>query len=350
MQNTKNEASTAILKFRSIINSLVFLYLGWSLGEHQEWSKYSNFEVSVNAPLMFYIPGVTAPRRHRSKMFPFINPLHNLDQEKKFTASKKGRSKVFPDMNTLHSLNQAKIETAPKEDRSKILSYTSPLHNFDQMKKYDEYKHISPFALRMVKTLQSFDHSEGKRVRKEQISTVSLSRNGYNPKFMKYNITTKFAELVDIFPTLSDLAGLPKIPLCPVNSSLIKLCTEGTSLLPVIFRNTFNQSDSFKWKSATFSQYPRPSDFPTEYSDQPNLKNIKIVGYSMRTKNSRYTEWISFDPVLFRANWSEIHARELYLYDLDPLEMHNVAGLKKYSELIELLSQKLKNGWRGALS
>ena len=299
---------------------------------------------------MFYIPGVTAPRRHRSKMFPFINPLFNLDQENNDTASKKHRSKVFPDMNPRHSLNQAKKDTAPKGHRSKVLSYTSPLHNFDQMKKYVEYKHISPFALTMVKTLLSFDHSEGKRVKKEQISSVSLSRNVYKPKFTKYNITTNFAEMVDIFPTLSDLAGLPTIPLCPVNSSLIKLCTEGTSLLPVIFRNAFNQSDSFKWKSATFSQYPRPSDFPSENSDQPKLKNIKIVGYSMRTKNSRYTEWISFNPVLFRANWSEIHARELYLYDGDPLEMHNVAGLKKYSELVKSLSQKLKNGWRGALS
>ena len=250
----------------------VCLFSGWSLGEHQEWSKYSNFEVSVNAPLMFYIPGVTAFKEHKSERFPYVSPLNNRDHEK-------------------------------KNSEDQFLSKDSPLF--------------------------------GKSL---------LTRN-----IRKYNTTAEFAEFVDIFPTLSDLASLPSLPLCPINSSNVKLCTEGTSLVPVIFSNIYNQSASIKWKSATFSQYPRPSDFPTEISDQPKLTDIKIVGYSMRSKTSRYTEWIGFDPVLFRANWSDIHARELYLYENDPLEMNNVAGFKKYSKLVNFLSQKLRSGWRNAL-
>lgn len=47
---------------------------GWSLGEHGEWAKYSNFEVATHVPLIFYVPGVTT--RHHSKTesaFPFID-------------------------------------------------------------------------------------------------------------------------------------------------------------------------------------------------------------------------------------------------------------------------------------
>ena len=247
------------------------------MGEHQEWSKYSNFEVSVNAPLMFYIPGVTASGEQRSGSFPYINPVSNRD------------------------LKDSK-EVKKKISNSKEIDHSIPLKVFE----FQKYK--------------------------------------------KFNITSELAEFVDIFPTLSELAGLPTLPLCPVNSSGTVLCTEGTSLVPVIYRTIFNQSSLFKWKTAAFSQYPRPSDYPTEDSDQPKLKYVKIVGYSMRTKKSRYTEWISFDSMSFRANWSDVHARELYLYDTDTLEMNNVAGLRQYSGLVGSLSKKLKLGWRGAVS
>lgn len=41
-------------------------------------------------------------------------------------------------------------------------------------------------------------------------------------------------ELVDIFPTLAEAAGLPPLSLCPVSSFNIRLCTEGASLMPLI--------------------------------------------------------------------------------------------------------------------
>ncbi|OWF45787.1 Iduronate 2-sulfatase [Mizuhopecten yessoensis] len=37
----------------------LFCLVGWSLGEHQEWSKYSNFEVAVRVPMMVYVPWKT---------------------------------------------------------------------------------------------------------------------------------------------------------------------------------------------------------------------------------------------------------------------------------------------------
>ena len=37
---------------------------GWALGEHQEWSKFSNFRIATNVPLMIHMPGVTDNRNH----------------------------------------------------------------------------------------------------------------------------------------------------------------------------------------------------------------------------------------------------------------------------------------------
>ena len=37
---------------------------GWALGEHLEWSKYNNFRVATNVPLMVHVPGLTGSRGH----------------------------------------------------------------------------------------------------------------------------------------------------------------------------------------------------------------------------------------------------------------------------------------------
>ncbi|KAL3878780.1 hypothetical protein ACJMK2_031110 [Sinanodonta woodiana] len=161
----------------------------------------------------------------------------------------------------------------------------------------------------------------------------------------------ELVELVDIFPTLSQLAGL-QVPLtCPVNSSTSIFCTEGVSLVPLLtlaFDNSSSDEPSIKWKSAVFSQYPRPSDFPMDNSDEPSLHDIQIMGYSMKTVNYSYTEWVGFDPHSFTMNWSDYHARELYIHDLDPFENNNVVSLRQYQSLVDELSQKLHDGWRHA--
>ena len=37
---------------------------GFALGEHQEWSKYSNFRGTTNVPLIIHVPGMTDNRDH----------------------------------------------------------------------------------------------------------------------------------------------------------------------------------------------------------------------------------------------------------------------------------------------
>lgn len=54
---------------------MLFILSGWSLGEHGEWAKYSNFDVATRVPLMFYVPGVTRRGQPQQNVFTYIDPL-----------------------------------------------------------------------------------------------------------------------------------------------------------------------------------------------------------------------------------------------------------------------------------
>ena len=180
--------------------------------------------------------------------------------------------------------------------------------------------------------------------------------------------TAAIAELVDIFPTLAELAGLQVPTTCPPNPFNVLFCTEGSSLVPVIRNITLtyaatnpnsglpasasedaHSSDLTSWKEVAFSQFPRPSATPQSNSDKPHLRDIRIMGYSMRTDIHRYTEWVAFDPGSFHANWSHVFAKELYLRESDPHEDQNVAYFPQYSQLVKTLAERLRKGWRAAL-
>lgn len=108
-------------------------------------------------------------------------------------------------------------------------------------------------------------------------------------------------ELVEIFPTLCDLTNLE-----------IPNYLDGVSLVPAINNPTADI------KEYAFSQYPREKD---------------KMGYSIRTKRFRYTEWLSenfrtnkiYDPKL-------VVACEMYDYDKDPLETENVLNKPEYQK------------------
>jgi arylsulfatase A-like enzyme len=115
-------------------------------------------------------------------------------------------------------------------------------------------------------------------------------------------------EFVDIYPTLSELCGLPE----PEG-------TEGTSFVPLLDRA------NRQWKSASFSQYPRG----------------KAMGYSIRTERHRYTEWITPDV--------DERPRELYDYSTDPDEKVNLAASPAHAAIVKDLAARLKAGWRAAV-
>lgn len=219
---------------------------GWSLGEHQEWSKYSNFEVAVKVPLLVHVPGIT------------------VDYEE---------------------------DSGPHFEHISVLNRTN------------------------------------------------------EPSISSGLQTDALVELVDIFPSLCEIANVAVPPLCKTDSQNVRFCSEGISFLPVIKYLTYKEP--FKWKKAVFNQYPRPSKEPRLNSDQPALENITIMGYSIRTEDYRYTKWVKFDNKNFKPNWGNIIDDELYDLRKDPLEDQNIAD--EMPDVVETLSKQLKDGWREAL-
>ncbi|KAL3972632.1 receptor-type tyrosine-protein phosphatase C [Sarotherodon galilaeus] len=199
---------------------------GWSLGEHGEWAKYSNFDVATHVPLIFFVPG---GNEAGTSTFPFIDVLRE----------------------SVHSIKSGKV-------RSRLV------------------------------------------------------------------------ELVDVFPTVSYLAGL-KVPVqCPDISFQVELCTEGENRA---YAAPQGQSERTP-EDVAFSQYPRPADTPQENSDLPDLKDIKIMGYSLRTWDYRYTLWLGFNPKTFQVNVSDVHAGELYMSADDPGQDKNIFNNSDYSEIM----------------
>ncbi len=141
----------------------------------------------------------------------------------------------------------------------------------------------------------------------------------------------QLVELVDLFPTLAEAAGLPSLTPCPRTSRAVSLCTEGESLMPLI------RSSTTVGKSAVFSQILR---------DQ---FNPNVMGYSIRTHRFRYTEWLRHAkhvPYQDLPHWDKTLARELYDLKVDPDQNCNYGEKEEYSQHINHLHTMLKAGWR----
>ncbi len=126
-------------------------------------------------------------------------------------------------------------------------------------------------------------------------------------------------ELVDVYPTLVELCGLPTPKEC-----------EGLSMVPLF------DSSGRPWKAAAFSQYPRA------YQGSRHRGSGDIMGYSIRTPDHRYVQWRE-------GQTGRILARELYDHVRDPNEMRNLADDSSQAERAGQLEQLLQRGWQAAL-
>ncbi len=122
-------------------------------------------------------------------------------------------------------------------------------------------------------------------------------------------------ESMDVYPTLCELCGLD-----------IPGAVEASSLAPML------RDVDVRGKDAAFSQYFRDG----------------LMGYSIRTEQYRYTEWVPFEPSASAPapDWEHPKARELYDHTVDPHETRNRAGEAQYVDTIIPLHKRLKQGWR----
>lgn len=118
-------------------------------------------------------------------------------------------------------------------------------------------------------------------------------------------------ELLDLYPTLVDLCGLPLPP-----GEL-----EGTSLRPIL------AEPSNSVKAAALTWHPRPA-----YPAAGKLPDA--MGFSLRTARYRYTEWREFRT-------GRVLARELYDHQRDPRETQNVANAPGQEAIVNQLSAQL---------
>jgi arylsulfatase A-like enzyme len=138
-----------------------------------------------------------------------------------------------------------------------------------------------------------------------------------SPTFKGNQKAQGLSEFVDIFPTLTEMAGLKT----PADLA-------GKSLVPVL------KNPQIELKSFTQSQYPRKGD--------------KMMGYTIRTKRYRYVAWYeqNYRNTVILSTAKPV-AVELYDYEKDTLETENLASKTAYKTVLKdhekMMSEFLAN-------
>ncbi len=128
-------------------------------------------------------------------------------------------------------------------------------------------------------------------------------------------------ELIDMFPSLSELAGIP-----------VPDYMQETSFVPLL------EKPDLSWKKATFSQFHR--------RPKGSADGKRYMGYSINTAKYHYIEWYGWDEKTGAKG--VFVSSELYNSENDAFETVNLSKNENYTVVILDLSKQLLAGWKKA--
>lgn len=134
--------------------------------------------------------------------------------------------------------------------------------------------------------------------------------------------TDALVELVDLFPSICELAGIE-----------VPDYMQGTSFLPLL------EEPERPWKKAAFSQFHRRPGVSAD--------GQRYMGYSINTAEYHYIEWYQWD----HRNGTRGDYVEAELYDRlkDPVEKENIAEKEGFEMVVKNMSAQIAAGWLAAL-
>ena len=148
-------------------------------------------------------------------------------------------------------------------------------------------------------------------------------------------------EHIDIFPTLLELAGLSGTS--PAAAGL-----QGHSLVPLLADPA---AAALAARPYAYSQYPRHATA----CPGNECADAHAMGYTVRTPEWRFTQWVAWDNRTFTPNFDPATSRwfeqELYAHagDVDGrnwtgFERHNLAADPAYADVVRNLTAALHAG------
>jgi len=153
--------------------------------------------------------------------------------------------------------------------------------------------------------------------------------------------SSSLVELVDLAPTIAELAGIP----IPQDETF-----DGTSMLPLLRGDA-----GIAVKPAAFSQYARAVRSAGEPWKSNNCihtarDEFTHMGYTIRTEEWRYTEWVEWNGTALAPVWGSVAGRELYDHrnetvyptDFNARENENLADEPAWAVVVEGLSKAVR--------